>query len=619
MNEVLADASLLFHDAKYLDAARRFSHQTMIEGMTQADASTFLDNKHANTQVPKFVGFERIHALSGADADYGQAAQTFWQDVARQRTVCIGGNSIGEHFLPAARAYRYVAHAEGPETCNTNNMLKLTEELFEEQPQADYADFYEHALWNHLLSTQDPATGGYVYFTSLRPESYRIYSTPNCAMWCCVGTGMENHVKYGHFIYTHNEPAQRSGADTLYVNLFMASQLRHTKFALTQETQFPYRPATRLTIDRSGRYTLAVRHPAWTTEGYAVRVNGSPIEATTTPGQASWIYLSQKWHKGDVVDIDLPMTLRYETCPNLPDYVAFLYGPVLLGAATTSADTTADNYEALLHEYADDSRMGHSLSARGRVNSLLDAPMLIGDRDKLLDRIQPQQLDSLRFTIRCERDGGARSERLTLQPFYTLHHVRYMAYWLRQTAEEWQTNPMVRQAAEDALVEQRTIDDVAPGEQQSEAGHALRTEGGTWCGTHNGELFRTLSNRQSWMEYTLSTGLTAERIDTTTTPAPQLRLRLSTEEGGRLLRLRSITPTSADASARRPLDLEVQVPRDAAQHSSDGFTEVTLTLPWGALLTPEGTGIPELTLRYSQTEKSGFPGIFHLRMIRGEH
>jgi hypothetical protein len=194
-----------------------------------------------------------------------------------------------------------------------------------------------------------------------------------------------------------------------------------------------------------------------------------------------------------------------------------------------------------------------------------------------------------------------------------------MAYWLRPTAEEWQTNPMVRQAAEDALVEQRTIDDVAPGEQQSEAGHALRTEGGTWCGTHNGELFRTLSNRQSWMEYTLSTGLTAERIDTTTTPAPQLRLRLSTEEGGRLLRLRSITPTSADASARRPLDLEVQVPRDAAQHSSDGFTEVTLTLPWGALLTPEGTGIPELTLRYSQTEKSGFPGIFHLRMIRGEH
>ena len=37
-------------------------------------------------------------------------------------------------------------------------------------------------------------------------------------MWCCVGTGMENHSKYGQFIYTHVD-------DALYVNLFVASEL----------------------------------------------------------------------------------------------------------------------------------------------------------------------------------------------------------------------------------------------------------------------------------------------------------------------------------------------------------------------------------------------------------
>jgi DUF1680 family protein len=607
MNEVLADASLLFNEPGYLEAARCYSHLLMIEGMQGENTATFLDNKHANTQVPKYVGFERIHELSSADSAYGSAALNFWNDVSGERTVCIGGNSIGEHFLPASRAYRYVSHAEGPETCNTNNMLKLTEELFTEQPQARYADFYEHALLNHLLSTQDPATGGYVYFTPLRPESYRIYSTVNTAMWCCVGTGMENHCKNAHFIYTHNNPQTRRAADTLYVNLFTASRLNSKKFALTQETDFPYQPSTRLTVERSGRYTLALRHPAWTTASFEVRLNGETVTTDVTPGEASYLYLNRKWRKGDVVEISLPMALRYETCPNLPDYVAFLYGPVLLGAATTSADSTAANYEALINEYADDSRMGHSLSARGRVGSLLDAPMLIGDRDALLERITVRNLDSLRFSIRCERAGGERQEVLTLQPFYTLHHVRYMIYWLRQTPEEWQINPMVQQAAVDALIEQRTIDDVAPGEQQSEAGHAMRTQGGTWCGTHNGDLFRTLSNRSSWVEYTLSTGLSAERIDTLTAKAPQLRIRFSADEGGRRLLLETAG-----------YSCELQIPREAGQHSSDGFTEVTLPLPWSALLSPDGQGLTELTYRFSQTDKSGFPGLYHLRVITGD-
>lgn len=83
-------------------------------------------------------------------------------------------------------------------------MLRLSEMLFDDTHEACYADFYEQTMFNHILSTQDPKTGGYVYFTSLRPQSYGIYSQVNQALWCCVGTGMENHSKYGHFIYTHS-------------------------------------------------------------------------------------------------------------------------------------------------------------------------------------------------------------------------------------------------------------------------------------------------------------------------------------------------------------------------------------------------------------------------------
>ena len=235
MDEVYADAYRMTDDVKYLDAAKRFSHRWLLDSM--AAETDNLDNKHANTQVPKVVGYQRIAELSASagrsgDADtYRKAADFFWNTVTGKRTLSLGGNSRREHFAAANDCKSYVEDREGPESCNTNNMLKLTEGLFRMSPEARYADFYERAMYNHILSTQHPEHGGYVYFTSARPAHYRVYSAPNSAMWCCVGTGMENHGKYGEFIYSHE-------GDNLYVNLFVASRLdwKEKGITLTQET-----------------------------------------------------------------------------------------------------------------------------------------------------------------------------------------------------------------------------------------------------------------------------------------------------------------------------------------------------------------------------------------------
>ena len=98
-DETLADAYRIFGDKKYLNAAKKYSHQTMISGM-QTLSKSFLDSKHANTQVPKYIGFERIYQEELRDgatistASYQKAAHNFWTDVAENRTVCIGGNSV---------------------------------------------------------------------------------------------------------------------------------------------------------------------------------------------------------------------------------------------------------------------------------------------------------------------------------------------------------------------------------------------------------------------------------------------------------------------------------------------------------------------------------------------
>jgi DUF1680 family protein len=240
MNEVLADAYAITNDKKYLDVAKRFSHRRLLLPLSQRQDC--LDNMHANTQVPKVVGFERISELSG-DELYHDASAYFWDIVTGERTLAFGGNSRREHFPSKEACKDFVEDIDGPETCNTNNMLKLSEELHRRNPEARYADFYELATFNHILSSQHPQHGGYVYFTSARPRHYRNYSAPNEAMWCCVGTGMENHGKYGQFVYTHQ-------GDALFVNLFVASELnwKEKGVVLRQETQFPYSETSKLTI-----------------------------------------------------------------------------------------------------------------------------------------------------------------------------------------------------------------------------------------------------------------------------------------------------------------------------------------------------------------------------------
>ena len=199
MNEIFADAAQITGDEKYLIAAKRFSHLMLLTPMSNGIDN--LDNKHANTQIPKAIGFQRIGELTH-DGTYIKAGSYFWKTVTENRTLVFGGNSRREFFPGTAASMDYINDVEGPESCNSYNMLKLTEDLFRMNAWANYVDYYERTLYNHILSAQHPVNGGYVYFTPVRPRSYRVYSSPNKAMWCCVGTGMESHSKYNSFIYT---------------------------------------------------------------------------------------------------------------------------------------------------------------------------------------------------------------------------------------------------------------------------------------------------------------------------------------------------------------------------------------------------------------------------------
>ncbi len=486
MNEVLADAYAITKDEKYLIAAKRFSHKMLLDPMSRGTDN--LDNKHANTQIPKAIGFERIGELSG-DENYKDAGNFFWQTVITKRTLAFGGNGRREFFPGTVACTDFINDVEGPESCNSYNMLKLTEDLFRTNPLAKYIDYYERTMYNHILSTQNPETGGYVYFTPVRPRSYRVYSAPNEAMWCCVGTGMENHGKYNELIYTHSN-------DSLFVNLFVASELnwRDKKIKLKQETKFPYEEKVKLIITEGvSPFSLLIRYPSWVTDGaLKILVNGKAVAFTNHP--SSYITINRTWKKGDVIEIVLPMHNTIEHLPNVPQYIAIMHGPILLGAKTGTED--------LKGLIADDSRWGQIPS--GEKLPVDKAPIFVEDNlSSITNDLVSVKNEPLNFTIHDVKLINPVD--VTLQPFYQIHDARYMMYWMALSNKQYQSylDSLSAVEKEKLALEKRTVDFVAPGEQQPENDHQMQSYNSR-SGTANDALYREASD-SGYFSYNLST------------------------------------------------------------------------------------------------------------------
>lgn len=449
MNEALANLYSLTGDRQYLQLARRFNHLALIGPASQGEDR--LTGLHANTQIPKFIGTAREYELTGEDS-LKNASLLFWNTVVKNRSYVIGGHSNGEMFTPTNRLSQMGPNTT--ETCNTYNMLKLTRHLFTWDPAAEFADYYERALYNHILASQNPETGMMCYYVPLQSGSRKNYNTPLDSFWCCTGTGVENHAKYSDSIYFHD------AGNALYVNLFIASELnwKAKGLRLRQENHYPDEAETRLlfTCARPVALNLHLRSPGWADKGIAVTVNGKPWDVDQKPG--AYAVVSRTWRSGDVVEVKMPFTLRTEGFRDNPHRFALLYGPVVLCAS---------------------------------VDAGKPYPVVVGDAGDLLASLKPVPGRPSTFAGSSEIfriAGEDNSASVTLEPFYKMHgDRRYVVYWDAFTPAQWQVREagykadLVRQKA----LEARTVDAVNPGEEQNERDHRLqgdRTSSGDFGG-----------------------------------------------------------------------------------------------------------------------------------------
>jgi DUF1680 family protein len=465
MNEVLANLYGLTGEKKYLTIAQRFNHMAVLGPASNREDK--LTGLHANTQIPKFVGTARQYELTRQDW-LKTASLFFWDTVVKERSYVIGGHSDGEVFSPKER----LSEALGPnttETCNTYNMLKLTRHLFCWDPKAEYADYYERALYNHILASQNPETGMMCYYVPLRSGSQKVYNDPLNSFWCCTGTGVENHAKYGDSIYFHNDT-------TLWVNLFIASELNWKAKGLDvrQDTRYPEEGVSKLVFraDKPVELSLKIRHPYWAVRGFAIKVNGEKVADSSAPG--SFVSVSRTWKTGDAVEITMPFGPRTEGFRDNPKRLAFLDGPLVLSA---------------------------------QVDVARPLPVAVTEDGRLLDSLKPVPGKPSTFTGSSDvfRFVGQDSGRqMTFEPFYKMHgERRYVIYWDLLAPAQWQTRQDEYKAelAREKEFNARAVDRVNLADRRGERQHGLQGEK-METGVFNDRRWRHATDG-GWFSYTL--------------------------------------------------------------------------------------------------------------------
>ena len=440
MNEVLANTYAVTGDKKYLLLSYDFYDKRILDSLSMGLDD--LAGKHSNTQIPKVIGCARRYELTGDERDKS-IAESFWSMVVSSHTYATGGNSDYEYLGRPGRLNDELTD-NTTETCNTYNMLKLTRHLFALHPSASLMDYYERALDNHILASQDHRDGMMCYFVPLRMGGRKEYSDSFNTFTCCVGSGMENHVKYGEGIYSR-------GADgSLYLNLFISSRLdwKERGVVIEQRSGVPSEGRVMLTIRaarKASAWVLRVRKPYWAAGQVRMRVNGV-WQKKVLQGADGYLAIRRVWKKGDRVVVDLPEDLHSEGLPDNPSRVALLYGPVLLAGELGAAEPDPVNGIPVL------------VAASANPN-------------RWMRRVPG---DTIVFrTVSAGQPGD-----ITLIPFNRTGSEYYSVYWDLFTPQTWAVQQGKYNAERIRIqeMEQRTIDRLRLGEMQPERDHSFTGE-----------------------------------------------------------------------------------------------------------------------------------------------
>lgn len=478
MNDALYELYSFTNEDKYAVVAHYFDSDELFERITQNESNS-LNNLHANTTIPKFLGalnrYLTCHGktIEGKKVDasrYLVYAKNFWETVIDKHTYVTGGNSEWEHF-----GRDYVLDKERTncncESCNIYNMLKLSRKLFCITKDVKYANYYENAFYNTTLASQNPETGMTTYFQPMSTGYFKVFSERYNKFWCCTGTGMENFTKLSDSIFFHDDK-------TVYVNLYVSANLfwseKNLSLCMSANLQQSDTVSIRVfTKDKKpAPVEIALRIPSWVCKAPTLTCNGKPVPYIIENDYAT---ISEGISDDSVIEIKLPMKIDAYTLPDNDRSIAFKYGPTVLCANLGTKDMTTTTTGMMVTIPAEKTK-GY-------------------DYILLKEGLAPSELISHpeKYFVRNQEDGAALSfsfkvNGLTFAPYFSHYKERYGIYFIVKTEGEMEEEKKAKELLLLDKPEGKVIDTVQPGYGQYENDelHRMFDWGGSVGSTDNG-------------------------------------------------------------------------------------------------------------------------------------
>lgn len=468
MNDCLYDVYLITGKEEHLVAAKAFDQVELFERVLKAGVGdNILNNHHANTTIPKFVGALKRYMVTGEE-QFFQYAEHFWKLVTENHTYITGGNSEWEHFGEDNILNKERTNCNC-ETCNVYNMLKMTKLFFMITGDVKYADWYENTFINSILSSQNPEDGMTTYFQPMASGYYKVYGERFNKFWCCTGTGMENFSKLQESFYFEKE-------DTLIVNQYMSSKVIFKDVEIEQQADVPKSDKVKFLIKGALDAKILLRLPYWLAAEAEITENGCgyPYTILGTENGNGYAVVEGPFAADTEIEVRLPMKVVAYNLPDGQNTYAFKYGPVVLSAllgtkdmidSTTGVNVTIPSNRIIESKYVP-SRKEFVVVSEGTVEEYM------ANIEKHLVR----QGEELKF----ELQGTDAS--LTYVPHFSQHKERYGIYFEFIDKETAVTD------ADNVKAERNRIDTVQPGygQYENDAFHNMTESGTGSVGTTQG-------------------------------------------------------------------------------------------------------------------------------------
>ena len=454
MNDCLYELYSYSHNKHHLEAAQKFDEKALFL-MAAKGEKNCLNGKHANTQIPKFIGaikrynvLKQLGEAKQEDEAYLVDAEKFFEMVVKRHSFVTGGISVMEHFRKDYHLDE-IRTQTNCESCCAHNMLKLAKELFKATRKKEYADYYETTLRNAIMGAVKTESGAASYFTPMATGYYKTFGEedPEKNMfWCCTGSGMENFTKLGDSIYFRAN-------DTLLVNQYVASKVtwEEKNLVLTQKSDVTKSEEISFVLNalhdkEISDVAIALRIPDWMHGEATIYVNGA--EKMTAAGNSEYVLLERNWEDGDVIMAKYPMSVESVGLLDQDAVFAFRYGPTVLaaklgkekmGEATWAGiDLTAPLYKVVGNECRKDT----IAYGEPKTTELLDNETLTIQEETSVNEfvshierylVRDTESETLSFHLKGTDADTTFENGLQFVPFNTLNDERYGIYWYFDT------------------------------------------------------------------------------------------------------------------------------------------------------------------------------------------